>query len=174
MFVGMANRLIHVGILVVLFSFLATLLHEYSHFVILKLLGGDGILLFGFGPLVFPWDESHVIITSLPSSSINSILFTTGGSLFTIFVLGLLYLTIKDLNAKVSLEIAIFPQLAWTIAEPISWIAGSSSGTLNQVNSLIPSFYSYHLVLLGSWTLAVIHISGIYRKFLAILGIKSQ
>lgn len=173
MFLGMANRLIHVGILFVLFSFLSTVLHEYAHFVILKLLGGDGILLFGFGPLVFPWDESHVIITSLPSTTLNFILFTTGGSLFTIFILGILYFTLKDPDAKAGLEIAIFPQLAWTIAEPISWIAGSSSGTLNQVNSLIPSFYSYHLVLLGSWTLAIIHISGIYRKFLAILGNKS-
>jgi len=44
MFVGMANRLLHIGILFVIFSFLATVLHEYAHFVILKLLGGDGIL----------------------------------------------------------------------------------------------------------------------------------
>lgn len=174
MFVGMANRLIHIGILFVIFSFLATVLHEYAHFVILKLLGGDGILLFGFGPLVFPWDESHVIITSLPPSASNLILFTTGGSLFTIFVLGFLYFTLKDPNAKTGLEFAILPQLAWTIAEPISWMAGSSSGTLSQVNSLIPSFYSYHLVLLGSWALAAIHISGIYRKFLNFSGKKPQ
>ncbi len=173
MFFGMANRLIHVGILFVIFSFVATVLHEYAHFIILKVLGGDGILLFGFGPLVFPWDESHVIVTSIPPGDSFFILFTTGGSLFTIFVLGILYFTFKDPNAKIGLEVAIFPQVAWTLAEPISWIAGSSTGAITQINSIIPSFYSYHLVLLGSWALAAIHISGLHRKFPILSGKKS-
>lgn len=170
----MANRLIHVGIFFVIFSFVATLLHEYAHFIILKVLGGDGILQFGFGPLVFPWDESHVIVTSIPPGGSFFILFTTGGRLFTIFVLGILYFTLNDRNSKVGLEFAIFPQVAWTLAEPISWIASSSSGTFTQINSIIPSFYSYHLVLLSSWGLAAIHISGIHRKFLTMSGKKSQ
>ena len=170
----MANRLVHVGILFVIFSFLATVLHEYAHFVVLKVLGGDGILLFGFGPLIFPWDESHVIVTSIPPGGSNLILFTISGSLFALFVLGILYFSVKDPNAKVGLEFAIMPQVAWTIAEPISWVAGSSSGPLTQLNSIIPSFYSYHLVLLSSWALAAIHLTGIYRKVLTSLVKESQ
>jgi len=170
----MANRLIRIGIFLVIFSFMATISHEYAHFVILKVLGGDGILLFGFGPLIFPWDESHVIVTSIPLGASNFILFTIGGSLFSVFILGILYFTLKDRDAKVGLEFAIIPQIAWTIAEPISWMAGSTSGTLTQITSVIPSFYSYHLVLLGSWALAAIHISGLHRKLLTLPAKISQ
>ncbi|MFQ6010801.1 MAG: hypothetical protein ACE5KG_01350 [Nitrososphaerales archaeon] len=163
----MANRLFHIGIFFVIFSFLATILHEYGHFVILKILGGDGILLFGFGPLIFPWDESHVVLTSLPPGTSTFLLFTSGGSLFALFVLGILYFALKDRNAKVGLEFAIAPQIAWTLAEPASFIARSAPGTLSQINSILPSFYSYHVVLIGSWAIAAIHLSGLLGRVLA-------
>jgi hypothetical protein len=133
-----------------LYSFIATVLHEYFHYMALVALGGEGRLLYGWGLLIFPWDESHVVVERPPEPPGLMLWFTTIGSLATLGVLGLLYLGHQDPTVRATLLLVMMPQLAWTLAEPLAWL-GRTGSPIAGATRLLDPWLSYHLVLFASW-----------------------
>jgi len=144
------------------YSLLATVIHEYFHFMVLSALGGEGELHYGIGALVFPWDEAHIHVKSLPPDVLSRFAYHSGGGALTVMVLAFLYFNQKELPVKAGLELAILPQMARTLAEPLVFMP-ETFGNLWGVTELIPLLDLYHTILFSSWLVGVIHLVKAHR-----------
>ena len=147
-----------------LYSLVGTVTHEYMHLMVLRALGGEGTVYFGIGPIIFPWDESHVIPTRIPTDLISTLVYTSSGGLLAALILMVFYLGYSDRMIKAALELTIIPQVTWTLVEPLARLGRQVPGGVSQVTGLLPPVDAYHLLLFGSWLVAAIHLSGVHRR----------
>ncbi len=159
-----ASNVLSFASYLVVFSLFATLLHEYVHYVVLKLSSGEGLLYFSFTFQLFPWDDSHVIVTRAPPNQIGGPLFAlSGGAVAATVVAALMFLEREKIK-RVALEFVLFPQITWAVSEPLVWLVkqrGSPIGDLPQALQQIPVYYT---LLLLSWFAALLHIYLSRRK----------
>jgi hypothetical protein len=139
----------------VLVSLIATVLHEYFHLITLRALGGEGIVTFGLGFLIFPWDESHVFPSTMPAGLVEQLLFSGVPSAVTVAILYFFYRNVSASELEWALWLAMWPQIIWTIAEPALWYAKITAPTV-VASHWVPPSISYHTLLFLSWGLGAL------------------
>jgi len=147
----------------VLVSLMATLLHEYLHIVILRALGGEGIVSFGLGLLIFPWDESHVFPSKMPPGLAEQLLFSGLPAAITAAMLYFLGRSVSTKDAQWIFWLAMWPQITWTFAEPALWYAKITAPRV-VASVWLPPSVSYHALLFLSWGIAVLTLKGRNRR----------